>query len=98
MLRFLEVGEGRKHDDRIKEAIFTENTILPPLLLSGKDHKPSISKELGPERRPLVIATEGPVRVSDLAGKVLSPAADAEASKTECPSTESLQAKIKALN
>ena len=31
MLRFLRVGAGRKHNDRIKEAILTENVMLPSL-------------------------------------------------------------------
>ena len=31
MLHFLRVGAGRKHDDRIKEAMLTENVMLPSL-------------------------------------------------------------------
>ena len=31
MIRFLEVGKGRKQDDRIKEAMLPENVMLPPL-------------------------------------------------------------------
>ena len=97
MLRFLEVGEGRKHDNRIKESILTENSMLPPLLLSGKDHKPNIVEEIGPRTRQSV--TEGPnVQVSDLTAKVLNQVSDINESKTQCPSTESLQAKVEALN
>ena len=99
MLRFLRVGAGKKHDDRIKEAILTENVMLPLLSLYGKDHKPDINIELGPKRRPVVGASEGPnARVSDLAAKVLNKAADAEGSKFECSSTEALQAKVEDLN
>ena len=99
MIRFLEVGKGRKHDDRIKEAMLTENVMLPPLSLYGKDHKPDTDAVKGPKRRPVVSANEGPnARVSDLAADVLNKAADAENSKFECPSTEALQAKVEALN
>ena len=99
MLRFLRVGSGRKHDDRIKEAILTENVMLPALSLYGKDHKPNIDVEKGPKRRPVVSASEGPnARVSDLAAKVLNKAADAEESEFDYPSTEALQAKVEALN
>ena len=99
MIRFLEVGGGRKHDDRIKEAMLTENVMLPPLSLYGKDHKPNADIEKGPVRRPVVSASEGPnARVSDLAADVLNKAADAEKSEFECPSTEALQAKVEELN
>ena len=99
MIRFLDVGGARKHDDRIKEAMLTENVMLPPLSLYGKDHKPNVDVEKGPVRRPVVGASEGPnARVSDLAADVLNKAADAEKSKFECPSTEALQAKIEELN
>ena len=99
MIRFLEVGGGRKHDDRIKEAMLTENVMLPPLSLYGKDHKPNTDPEKGPVRRPVVSAREGPnARVSNLAAEVLNKAADAEKSEFECPSTEALQAKVEELN
>ena len=99
VIRFLAVGGGRKQDDRIKEAMLTENVMLPPLSLYGKDHKPNLDIEKGPVRRPVVGASEGPnARVSDLAAEVLNRAADAEDSKFECPSTEALQAKIEELN
>ena len=42
MLRFLRAGCGRKTDDRLKESMLTENVMLPPLSLYGKDHKPDI--------------------------------------------------------
>ena len=100
MIRFLKVGDGRKHDDRIKEAMLTENVMLPPLSLYGKDHKPNADPEKGPVRRPAVVsANEGPnARVSDLAATVLNKAADAEKSIFECMSTEGLQANIEDLN
>ena len=99
MARFLEVGKGRKHDDRIKEAMLTENVMLPPLSLYGKDHKPIVDAVKGPVRRPVVSANEGPnARVSDLAANVLNKAADAEKSVFECMSTEGLQAKVEELN
>ena len=99
MLRFLRVGSGRKHDDRIKEAMLTENVMLPPLSLYGKDHKPDIDIDKGPMRRPVVSANDGPnARVSDLAAKVLNQAADTEHFQYECPSTETLQAKVEELN
>ena len=99
MLRFLEVGRARKPDDRIKEAMLTENAMLPPLSLYGKDHKPNIDPVQGPKRRPVVSANEGPnARVSNLAAKVLNEAADAEGSDYECLSTEALQAKVEELN
>ena len=99
MIRFLEVGGARKHDDRIKEAMLTENVMLPPLSLYGKDHKPVVDAEKGPVRRPVVGASEGPnARVSNLAADVLNKAADAEKSEFECPSTEALQAKVEELN
>ena len=73
--------------------------MLPPLSLYGKDHKPDIDINKGPKRRPVVGANEGPnARVSDLAARVLNQAADAEESTFECNSTESLQAKVEALN
>ena len=99
MITFLEVGGGRKHDDRIKEAILTENMMLPPLSLFGKDHKPNANVEKGPVRRPVVSANEVPnARVSDLAADDLNKSADAEKSDFECPSTEALQAKVEELN
>ena len=99
MIRFLKVGDGRKHDDRIKEAMLTENVMLPPLSLYGKDHKPNADVVKGPVRRPVVSANEGPnARVSDLAANVLNKAADAEKSVFECMSTEGLQANIEDLN
>ena len=99
MIRFLKVGKGRKHDDRIKEAMLTENVMFPPLSLYGKDHKPDMDAEKGPKRRPVVSANEGPnARVSDLAAEVLNKVADAEDSKCECLSTEALQAEVEALN
>ena len=99
MIRFLDVGGGRKHDDRIKEAMLTENVMLPPLSLYGKDHKPNTDGVQGPVRRPVVSANEGPnARVSNLAADVLNKAADAEKSEFECPSTEALQAKVEELN
>ena len=60
MFRFQRVGSGRKHDNHIKEAIMTENVMLPPLSLYGKDHKPNIDVEMGPKRRPVVGASKGP--------------------------------------
>ena len=101
MIRFLEVGGGRKHDDRIKEAMLTENVMLPPLSLYGKDHKinADADAEKGPVRRPVVSASEGPnARVSNLAAEVLNKAADAEKSEYECASTEALQSKVEELN
>ena len=99
MIRFLRVGSARNTDDRIKEAMLTENVMLPPLSLYGKDHKPEIDPVKGPKRRPVVSANEGPnARVSELAAKVLNKAADAEESEYECPSTEALQAKVEELN
>ena len=56
ILILLKVGDGRKHDDRIKEAMLTENVMLPPLSLYGKDHKPNADPEKGPVRRPVVSA------------------------------------------
>ena len=77
----------------------TENVMLPPLSLYGKDHKPNADGEKGPPRRPVVGASEGPnARVSDLAAEVLNKAADAEKSEFECSSTEALQAKVEELN
>ena len=79
--------------------MLTENVMLPPLSLYGKDHKPNADVEKGPVRRPVVSANEGPnARVSDLAADVLNKAADAEKSDFECPSTEALQAKVEELN
>ena len=97
--RFLRVGEGRKHDGRIVEAVTTHNTLLPPMSLTGKDHKEVVDKERGPKRRAVVSANEGPnVRVSNLTARILNEVADLEDSKTECKSTEGLQAKVEDLN
>ena len=49
MIRFLRIGAGRKHDNRIKEAILTKNVMLPPLSLYGKNHKPDVDIEMGPK-------------------------------------------------
>ena len=99
MIRFLGVGGARKADDRIKEAMLTENVMLPPLSLYGKDHKPEIDPVQGPKRRPVVSANEGPnARVSELAAIVLNKAADAEEAESECKSTEALQAKVEEFN
>ena len=92
-------GTTVENDDRIKEAMLTENVMLPPLSLYGKDHKPDNDAVKGPKRRPVVSANEGPnARVSDLAADVLNKAADIENSEFECSSTEALQAKVEALN
>ena len=39
MLRFLRVGEARKQDNRLVEAVSTHNTTVPTMKLTGKDHK-----------------------------------------------------------
>ena len=99
MVRFLRVGAANPADERITEAVTTSNTMLPPLSLFGKDHKPSVDPARGPKRRPVVSACEGPnVRVSNLVSKVLNKAADMEKSDTELKSSEDLQAKIEQLN
>ena len=99
LLRFLMVGESRKHDDRMVEAVTTHNTTVPTMSMTGKDHEEILDPAKGPKRRPLVAANEGPnVRVSNMVAKVLNLAADMEESKTECKSTEELQAEIEILN
>ena len=99
MLRFLRVGESRKKDKRLVEAVTTHNTTVPTMKLTGKDHKDIDDPKVGPKRRALVGANEGPnVRVSNMVATVLNTASDMEESKTKCQSTEGLQAKIKAFN
>ena len=93
------VGEARKQDNRLVEAVTTHNTTVPTMKLTGKDHKHIEDPKIGPKRRALVGANEGPnVRVSYMVAKVLYSASDMEESKYECQSSEGLQAKIEALN
>ena len=93
MLRFLRVGEARKQDNRLVEAVTTHNTTVPTLKLTGKDHKHIEDPKINQKRRALVGANEGPnVRVSNMVAKVLNSASDMEESKYECQSSEGLQA------
>ena len=99
LLRCLRVGETNKKDDRFIQAITTSNTILPPMSLAGKDHKPIEDPTKGPKRRAIVSANEGPnVRVSNLVASVLKQVSDMEDSDKEERATEGLQAKIEDLN
>ena len=81
------------------EALTTHNTLLPPMSLTGKDHKKIVDEDRGPKRRAVVSANEGSNdRVSNLTAKILNEVADLEDSKTECKSAEGLQAKVEDLN
>ena len=47
-------------DERVVEAMTTKNSTVPHLSLYRKDHKVILDPTIGPKRRPVVSASEGP--------------------------------------